>query len=179
MPVEVRDGWEQTERLIDQLVRLNRLKFVQPEPSVSFNVFVQGFNEAGGRVDNSISAGEIKLSHRSDNNGDRVTLRFLEAGSLEKHALSLRNTFTENALHCIHDVIVRTENAFALALDDDNSSSHESSSSVGPAPLELQVEELLSEMVAKWTSGRSIDSEIVRLRALNDQMRAMKQRETD
>ena len=204
MPVEVRDGWEQTERLIDQLVRLNRqIKFVQAEPSVSFNVFVQVFNEAGGRVDDSISVGEVELSHRSDNNGDRVTLRFREAGSLDEHALSLRNTFTDNALHCIHDVIVRAENAFALALDDDNSSSHDSSSSVGTAvdtsnptegearkgfasggpagaaPLELQVEELLSEMVAKWTSGRSIDSEIVRLRALNDQMHAMKQRETE
>ena len=134
MPVEVRDGWEQTERLIDQLVRLNRqIKFVQAEPSVSFNVFVQVFNEAGGRVDDSISVGEVELSHRSDNNGDRVTLRFREAGSLDEHALSLRNTFTDNALHCIHDVIVRAENAFALALDDDNSSSHESSSSVGTA----------------------------------------------
>ena len=131
MPVEVRDGWEQTERLIDQLVRLNRqIKFVQAEPSVSFNVFVQGFNEAGGRVDDSISVGEIELSHRSDNNSDRVTLRFREAGSLDEHALSLRNTFTDDALHRIHDVIVRFENAFALALDDDNSSSHESSSSV-------------------------------------------------
>lgn len=134
MPVEVRDGWEQTERLIDQLVRLNRqIKFVQAEPSVSFNVFVQGFNEAGGRVDDSISVGEIELSHRSDNNSDRVTLRFREAGSLDEHALSLRNTFTDDALHRIHDVIVRFENAFAIALDDDDSSSHDSSSSVGTA----------------------------------------------
>ena len=134
MPVEVRDGWEQTERLIDQLVSLNR-----------------------------------QIKHVSDR---------------------------------LHGVPVRAENAFEFALDDDIPSSCKFSSSVGvvgppgamegearkgfasggpagAAPLELQVEELLSEMVAKWTSGRSIDSEIVRLRALNDQMHAMKQRETE
>ena len=46
-------------------------------------------------------------------------------------------------------------------------------------PLELQGEELLSEMSAKWTSGRPIDAELAQLRTLNQQVKALRRaRET-